>query len=135
MQTSPAVSLKEPDDPQGSAPSGRAIDLVHLAQQSLGDKDLEIELLGLFDRQADTIMDRLAQPCGNGDRRWQMDLAHTLKGSARAVGAIRVAYAAQAHEDVLTGGAGAQDIGASVERLDAAVREAQAVIRDLISGA
>lgn len=114
-------------------PAGRPIDLVHLSQQSLGDKNLEIELLGLFERQAETILARLAQPLSGTDRRWQMDLCHTLKGSARAVGASRVAFAAQTHETVIGEGGGEGHIAISRGILEEAVREAQGVIRALIA--
>ncbi len=36
----------------------RSIDLVFLAKQSLGDRGLEIELLSLFEKQAETIAAR-----------------------------------------------------------------------------
>ena len=135
MQSSAVPSPVETDDRAAAVPSGRAIDLVHLARQSLGDKSLEIELLSLFERQAETILTRLMQPASNGDRRWQMDLAHTLKGSARAVGAVRVAHAAHEHEVLLGGACSGGDLANSVARLETSVREAQSLIRDLIAGA
>ena len=80
---------------------GRPIDLVHLSRQTLGDRDLEVELLGLFERQAGQIMQQIEQMAASGDRRLRHDLAHTLKGSARAVGAVAVAAAAQTYEETL----------------------------------
>ena len=56
-------------------------------------------------------------------------LAHTLKGSARGIGAWRVARAAEALE--LAGGNG-DEIGSALERLAAAADEARAVIADLL---
>lgn len=111
----------------------RPIDLVHLARQSLGDRDLEIELLNLFDRQAEQIMARLKSECGGGDRRWRHDLSHTLKGSARAVGAARVARAAQAYEALLYGTASDDALQQAVALLDEKVAEAQARIRELVA--
>src|SRR6056297_3252265 len=96
----------------------RPIDLVHLSRQSLGDRDLEIELLNLFDRQAEQIMARLKSECGAGDRRWRHDLSHTLKGSARAVGAARVARAAQVYEALLYGTANEESLQEAVGYLD-----------------
>jgi HPt (histidine-containing phosphotransfer) domain-containing protein len=78
----------------------RPIDLVHLSRQTLGDRDLEIELLGLFERQAGQIVAQIANWTGGG-RSMRHDLAHTLKGSARAVGAVGVAAAAEAYENSL----------------------------------
>jgi HPt (histidine-containing phosphotransfer) domain-containing protein len=69
------------------APSGRPIDLAHLARQTMGDRALEQEVLGLFVRQALAARPRLA--AANADERRR--LAHTLKGSARSVGAFGLA--------------------------------------------
>ena len=85
-----------------TAPASRAIDLVHLARQSLGDKGLECELLALFERQAGQILARLAQDMAATNPKARADLAHTLKGSALAIGANRVAAAAAAYEAAST---------------------------------
>lgn len=70
----------------------RPIDLVHLARQTLGDRALEREILGLFMTQARALVAKLEMaPAGKS----RLDLAHTLKGSARAVGAWRVAEQAE----------------------------------------
>ncbi|CAN1545181.1 Signal transduction histidine kinase, phosphotransfer (Hpt) domain containing protein [Rhabdaerophilaceae bacterium] len=74
----------------------RPVDLVHLARQTLGDRALEREILALFQVQARAIFAQLQTV---SDKSLQLDLAHTLKGSARAVGAWSVAEAAQACED------------------------------------
>lgn len=70
----------------------RPIDLVHLARQSLGDRALEREILDLFVTQARLLRAKLQEASATQQR---MDLAHTLKGSARAVGAWRVAHWAE----------------------------------------
>jgi len=70
----------------------RPIDLVHLARQTLGDSGLEREILALFVVQAKNILTRLDETV---DATLHMELCHTLKGSARAVGAWRVADAAE----------------------------------------
>src|SRR5215813_6709319 len=70
----------------------RPVDLVHLARMTLGERSLEREVLQLFDRQAAILMSRMqAAPAET-----LAALAHTLKGSARAIGAVRVARAAEA---------------------------------------
>lgn len=109
----------------------RPIDLVHLSRQSLGDGALEIELLTLFERQAEQIADRLAVPRGNGERRWRHDLAHRLKGSALAVGAMTVAAAAQTYEDALYGAAESSVVTAC-EALLAAVAQARSAVLELL---
>jgi HPt (histidine-containing phosphotransfer) domain-containing protein len=95
----------EYDAARASASPGKAIDLVYLARQSLGDKKLETELLELYERQAAQVVDRLTSTMGSGELRWQYDLAHTLTGSSRAVGAFAVAAASEAYEAVLGSGA------------------------------
>jgi hypothetical protein len=72
----------------------RPIDLVHLTRETFGNRALEIEILSLFSRQICGIVDRLAQ--ANPDER--VRLARSLKGSARAIGAFRVAELAEAIE-------------------------------------
>ena len=68
----------------------RPLDLVHLAVQTMGDKDLEAEVLQVFSRQA-----RLAlQEMGSADKAGMVAIAHRLKGAASAVGAFAVADAA-----------------------------------------
>jgi HPt (histidine-containing phosphotransfer) domain-containing protein len=107
------------------------IDLVHLSRQSLGDRALELELLTLFERQAEQIAARLATLPAAGERRWRHDLAHTLKGSARAVGATAVAAAAQAYEEALDG-AGESAVTASRDALLAAVTQARSAVLELL---
>jgi HPt (histidine-containing phosphotransfer) domain-containing protein len=105
------------------APDDRPIDLVHLARMTLGERSLEREVLQLFDRQSTLLLARMrsAAPAG------VVTLAHTLKGSARGIGAWRVARAAEALEV-----AGAADTGAALDRLAEAADEARAVIAELL---
>ena len=69
----------------------RPIDLVHLAKQTLGDRSLENEVLRLFMTQADVYMTRVEQA---NDDEARFAAAHTIKGSARNIGAWIVADAA-----------------------------------------
>jgi HPt (histidine-containing phosphotransfer) domain-containing protein len=105
------------------APDDRPIDLVHLARTTLGDRRLEREVLQLFDRQSALLIARLRHAGPDGVAM----IAHTLKGSARGIGAWRVARAAEAVEL-----AGSTESGAALERLAAATDEARAVIADLL---
>jgi HPt (histidine-containing phosphotransfer) domain-containing protein len=111
----------------------RPIDLVHLSRQTLGDRALETELLQLFDRQAAQIAARLAADTGNADRRWRQDLSHTLKGSARAIGAGLVANAAQHYENVLASTRDDSQIAAARDALIATVDVARKAIRALLA--
>jgi len=110
-----------------------AVDLVHLSRQTLGDAALETELLTLFDRQAQQFAARLGQPMRPDESRWRADLAHTLKGSALAIGAFGVGRAAQAYEDAAR--AETADLPLRLARLDAAIGAARRVIAELLDRA
>lgn len=111
-------------------PGDCPIDLVHLARQTFGERELESELLRLFDRQSRQIVDRLTDGPVAEDR-WRAELAHTLKGSARAVGAFGVAAAAEAYE--LDARAGA-DLTRALAAVTSAVDAAHAAIGELLAG-
>lgn len=90
------------------------LDLVHLSCQTFGDPALEREVLWLFVDQARQTGDALQHARSNDER---LRLCHLLKGSARGVGAIEVAQAAQNGErDPASEGAMAH-IAASVVRV------------------
>ncbi len=113
--------------PEGAPPSfERPIDLVHLARQTLGDRALEREVLDLFVLQARSVLEQLQ---GAADQRHRMDLAHTLKGSARSVGAWQVAAQAEACEAMI----GASDVSwrAGLDQLAGVIREAIGAIGEL----
>jgi HPt (histidine-containing phosphotransfer) domain-containing protein len=119
------LAIVQPIAPEAASlePDDRPIDLVHLARMTLGERSLEREVLQLFDRQSTLLLARMrsAAPVGVAT------LAHTLKGSARGIGAWRVARAAEALEV-----ASAADKDAALDALAAAAEEARAVIADLL---
>ena len=82
------------------APDDGPIDIEHLQRMTLGDASLEREVLAMFSAQAVSLIATLvALPADAGA------LAHTLKGSARAIGAFGVADAAETLEAaILRGG-------------------------------
>ena len=85
---------------ESKAPSrARPVDLVHLARQTLGDRALEQEVLAMFVQQLSVTRERLAE-ANDSERR---TLAHTLKGSARSVGAFAIADCAEAIENQPSG--------------------------------
>lgn len=69
------------------APRTRSIDFAHLNRQTMGDRALEQEVLGLFAHQANAVVEQICQ----ADRAERLRLAHGLKGSARGVGAFPIA--------------------------------------------
>jgi HPt (histidine-containing phosphotransfer) domain-containing protein len=122
-------SLKEEKGAQREEP---AIDLVHLARQTMGDQALEIELLELFDGQSAKIVSQLTGAAA-ADAKIRGDLAHTLRGSALAVGAGRVARTAQAYEALHNERSPRESsVGAALEALVGAVAEARAAIARLL---
>jgi HPt (histidine-containing phosphotransfer) domain-containing protein len=127
------VPTKGPPLPREPVPDGsRPIDLIHLARQTYGDRDLETELLGLFRRQAGQIVQRLAADLPPDSIPWRADLAHTLKGSARAIGATRVAIKAEIYE--VQARDGKPDLKPALAALRMAVDEACGAIADLLCG-
>ena len=80
-------------------PDDDLIDIEHLGRMTLGDSSLEHEVLAMFAAQSVTLIGALAGlPPDAGA------LAHTLKGSARAIGAFGVADAAEELEAALANG-------------------------------
>ena len=106
------------------APGGGPIDYEHLQRMTLGDAGIEQEVLTMFSAQSAKLIQALmAQPSDAGA------LAHTLKGSARAIGAFAVADAAERLEAVIAGGL---DPSAALARLGEAVADARGVIEGFL---
>lgn len=68
-----------------------AIDLEHLDAATFGDRALRREVLGLFDTQADKLLQTI-RASGGKER---SEAAHALKGAARGIGAFAVADEAE----------------------------------------
>lgn len=75
-------------DDQHQDASNQVIDLEHLGRYTLHDRDLEKEILGLF---IDTLVQTTRDLETAATRERWAQAAHTLKGSARAVGAWELA--------------------------------------------
>ena len=115
--------------PAGSRPT---LDLVHLARQSLGDKDRETEILALFDQQSGQALARLEALSGR-DGAVAADLARMLAASARIAGAFAVASAATVYEAVVLS-SGAGDAGAeALGHLKAEIGQVRAAIGELLA--
>ncbi|MFN3853959.1 MAG: Hpt domain-containing protein [Phreatobacter sp.] len=110
---------------------GRPVDLVHLSRQTLGDRDLEREVLRLFERQSRAMIGKLRE--ATSARSWA-EAAHTLKGSALGIGAFGVAEAARRVEcdqvDHLSSRA-----WDDLKRLEAEVEAVNAYIESLLQAA
>ena len=81
----------------GSGAASGALDLDLLASQSSGDRELEADLLELFELQALRLWPVIS---GDGEPASRSDAAHTLKGGAAAVGAREVMRLAGELEEV-----------------------------------
>jgi hypothetical protein len=106
-------------------PADQVIDLDHLARMTLGERSLEQEVLQLFDQQAGMLLDRMTSEAP----RIVAALAHTMIGSARGIGAWKVATAAEAVQRYASK-PGPTTLTSAMNRLSAAVAEAQSAIAE-----
>jgi HPt (histidine-containing phosphotransfer) domain-containing protein len=106
------------------APDDGPIDRAHLGRMTLGDATLEREVLAMFAGQSAGLVGDLSRLPDDAAA-----LAHTLKGSARAIGAFRVADAAETLEAALRDDADASE--ATAQAL-AVLSESVADVRDEI---
>lgn len=111
---------------EAEALESAVLDCAHLARMTFNDRSLEREVLQLFDRQAEMLMERIrrSEPAAIAT------LAHTLKGSAAGIGAGRVACAAEAAEMVARNASG--DCEHAIMQLAQAVDEARTQIAALL---
>lgn len=105
-------------------PDDGPIDMMHLRRMTLGDATLEREVLGMFSTQASHLAQALAAMPPDAPA-----LAHTLKGSARAIGAFAVGDAAADLEALIKSGG---PTAAALNSLDDAVAEARAAIEIML---
>jgi HPt (histidine-containing phosphotransfer) domain-containing protein len=123
-----ASSALQRSEPEAAAQVVRhPIDHVHLARYTFGNRALEVEVLQLFAAQAPLYLDLLRSAETVKD--WR-DAAHTLKGSARAVGAFAVAEMSERAESLRDCPDSAQRLRA-VEALAASLAETCAYIDGL----
>lgn len=106
-----SIAFAAPENLKGSCPShSRPIDLVHLANQTMGDKSLETEVLQMFARQARRALQEMA----SGEPSVVSAAAHRLKGAASAVGAFKVSSVAEELEGRSSDAALRAAVGAAV---------------------
>lgn len=81
----------------------RPVDLDHLNRYTGGDRGLNREILKLFEEQCATMLaqlDALARTDGGASTKNWLELAHTLKGAARGIGAFGLADVAAEAEKI-----------------------------------
>lgn len=105
------------------------IDDSHLGRMTLGDRHLEREVLAIFARQCALMLARMniREPAQAGAA------AHTLKGSARGIGAWRVAQAAERCERA-SAQRSEMDLATAIADLRRATDETRAVIDERLAG-
>jgi HPt (histidine-containing phosphotransfer) domain-containing protein len=101
----------------------QAIDEEHLRHVTLGDARLEREVLQIFVRQTVAMLERIA----GGKPIAAAAAAHTLMGSARGIGAWRLAGAAERLERASAAG-NEEALGEALAELKAASLEASTAI-------
>jgi HPt (histidine-containing phosphotransfer) domain-containing protein len=114
---------------EGSKQSSRPVDLVHLSRYTLGERALEREVLELFRAQSVVYLERLRR--ARSDQEWK-DAAHSLKGSASAIGAWRAAEAAQ-HAETMSGAALIASRDLRLREIESSLHEAEAYIGALLT--
>jgi HPt (histidine-containing phosphotransfer) domain-containing protein len=106
------------------APDDGPLDLKHLQRMTLGDDSLEREVLAMFSAQTARLIASLAALPADAAA-----LAHTLKGSASAVGAFAVAEAAAGLEASIAVGS---DPSEALAVLEDAVTQARSAVAAML---
>ena len=96
------------------------VDLVHLSRQTLGDRELEKEVLGLFVNQSTLYLKRLQASKSIKERK---SVAHTILGSAKGLGAWQVAEEAARFEQQCSKKTDCQRLANAVDDANAYIRE------------
>lgn len=118
---SPPLAPDQLPDLSSTEPQERpSIDRAHLRRMTLGEAALEREVLAMFTVQTSALLGRFAAMPAEAAA-----LAHTLKGSACAIGAFGVGEAAQALEEAIRARSG---VVRAMQGLVRAVDETQAAI-------
>lgn len=106
------------------------IDCDHFQTMTGGDRELQVEVLGMFDEQTQ-LWRRLLIPDAPVHT-WR-DAAHTLKGSARGLGLWALAQACETAEALAKNGVtDGPVVAAELAKVRAALDEAQDVIRKVL---
>ncbi|MBN9269850.1 MAG: Hpt domain-containing protein [Mesorhizobium sp.] len=87
MRDQNGIAFSMPGGDVAGLGRSRPVDMAHLARQTMGDRALEQEVLGMFVQQALSVREKMA----DADVKERLLLAHGLKGSARGIGAFAVA--------------------------------------------
>ncbi|KKB09932.1 Hpt domain-containing protein [Devosia chinhatensis] len=114
---------------QGMTRPARPVDLVHLTKQCLGDENLELEILRLFDTTLTTYFGRLKLASSFDDLAINL---HSIKGSAAGVGAWGIVDIAKACEADLRAGRPLR--AERIDDLGIAVEEVRVFVTRMLAG-
>jgi HPt (histidine-containing phosphotransfer) domain-containing protein len=116
-------------------PAGQQTEIIldedHLGRMTLGDRSLEREILEIFARQTVLMLGRIV----GAEPSHAAAAAHTLKGSARGIGAWRVARAAERLEQAAADGRDLDEAAAALKAAGSEVRATIAARLDDAAGA
>ncbi len=121
----------EMHDPQTPPKDMKPVDLVHLSKQTFGSKELESELLGLFLSHSQQCLMRMRG--ADTDTDWA-NAVHSIKGSARAIGAWAIGDKAEVFERKAAAGT-LGDKAAAIREIEDLVTETNQYISSLIKAA
>ncbi len=121
--------MSAPHVPASPSPTGPSLDLVQLARRSRGDRALEMELLGQFDRQAGLAGARLRAAA---DVAAALSVARMLAATARIAGALAVAAACEGYIGALDDQLPESDRLRLLDRLGTEIAIARGAISDLL---
>lgn len=76
------------------------VDLAHLNRYTGGELALNSEILRLFQTQTKDMLAKLSRSLESGDKRSWQDVAHSMKGAARGIGAFALADAVSDAEKI-----------------------------------
>lgn len=104
----------------------RVLDLIHLRRYTMDNQTLERELLALFLGQLPVIVREISHAATCAD--WKFAL-HTLKGSARAIGATTIGELAE----MLEGFSPADEVAALIGQLNSEAQRFEAEAKKLLN--
>ena len=111
--------------------AANAIDLEHLARYTGGEKSLNAEILRLFDGQVTGMVAELNGLLASRDsKRWR-EVAHTIKGAARGIGAFGMGEAAAKAEPVDP--ANGAEAKAAIQKLESEAQTVRAFIETYLA--
>jgi HPt (histidine-containing phosphotransfer) domain-containing protein len=108
-----------------------ALNLDHLDRYTGGEKSINDEVLQLFDTQITAMVGELSGLVASENRKRWREIAHTIKGAARGVGAFAMGDAAARAEPVDPWNAA--DAKAALARIEGEADSVRAFIRGYLA--